>query len=95
MAASPDAVAAVALVLLASGVVSGSGAGVEDSGGGGQAGHRGWVDARADCVWHCKLNERGMPRRSFVPPESVRDLRALTRATTTRHHTPAIPLFSR
>jgi transposase len=34
---------------------------------------------RADCVWHCKLNERGMLRRSFVPPESVRDLRALTR----------------
>ena len=21
----------------------------------------------ADCVWHCKLNERGMLRRSFVP----------------------------
>ena len=34
----------------------------------------------ADCVWHCKLNERGMLRRSFVPPEAVRDLRALTRA---------------
>jgi transposase len=34
---------------------------------------------RLDCVWHCKLNERGMLRRSFVPPESVRDLRALTR----------------
>ena len=34
---------------------------------------------RADCVWHCKLNERGMLRRSFVPPEAVRDLRALTR----------------
>ena len=34
---------------------------------------------RADCVWHCKLNERGMLRRSFVPPEPVRDLRALTR----------------
>ena len=33
----------------------------------------------ADCVWHCKLNERGMLRRSFVPPEPVRDLRALTR----------------
>jgi len=33
----------------------------------------------ADCVWHCKLNERGMLRRSFVPPEAVRDLRALTR----------------
>ena len=34
---------------------------------------------KADCVWHCKLNERGMLRRSFVPPEPVRDLRALTR----------------
>ena len=34
---------------------------------------------RADCVWHCKLNERGMLRRSFVPPEEIRDLRALTR----------------
>ena len=34
---------------------------------------------RADCVWHCKLNERGMLRRSFVPPQPVRDLRALTR----------------
>ena len=34
---------------------------------------------RADCVWHCKLNERGMLRRSFVPAEPVRDLRALTR----------------
>ena len=33
----------------------------------------------ADCVWHCKLNERGMLRRSFVPPQAVRDLRALTR----------------
>ena len=33
----------------------------------------------ADCVWHCKLNERGMLRRSFVPPEAVRALRALTR----------------
>jgi len=37
---------------------------------------------RADCVWHCKLNERGMLRRSFVPPEPVRDLRALTRTRT-------------
>ena len=27
----------------------------------------------------CKLNERGMLMRSFVPPEPVRDLRALTR----------------
>jgi transposase len=34
---------------------------------------------KADCVWHCKLNERGMLRRSFVPPEAVRDLRMLTR----------------
>jgi transposase len=34
---------------------------------------------KADCVWLCKLNERGMLRRSFVPPEAVRDLRALTR----------------
>jgi transposase len=34
---------------------------------------------RLDCVWHCKLNERGMLRRSFVPPEAIRDLRALTR----------------
>jgi len=34
---------------------------------------------RLDCVWHCKLNERGMLRRSFVPPQEVRDLRALTR----------------
>jgi transposase len=34
---------------------------------------------KADCVWLAKLNERGMLRRSFVPPEPVRDLRALTR----------------
>jgi len=34
---------------------------------------------REDCVWLCKLNERGMLRRSFVPPEPIRDLRALTR----------------
>src|SRR5713101_8809618 len=34
---------------------------------------------RLDCVWHCKLNERGMLRRSFVPPQAIRDLRALTR----------------
>jgi len=33
----------------------------------------------ADCVWLCKLNERGMLRRSFVPPEGIRDLRSLTR----------------
>lgn len=37
---------------------------------------------RADCVWHCKLNERGMLRRSFVPPQATRDLRALTRTRT-------------
>jgi transposase len=30
-------------------------------------------------VWLCKLNERGMLRRSFVSPPEVRDLRALTR----------------
>src|SRR5579859_2744653 len=34
---------------------------------------------KADCVWLCKLNERGMLRRSFVPPQAVRDLRMLTR----------------
>ncbi len=34
---------------------------------------------REDCVWLCKLNERGMLRRSFVPPEEIRDLRSLTR----------------
>ena len=34
---------------------------------------------KADCVWLCKLNERGMLRRSLVPPQPVRDLRALTR----------------
>jgi len=34
---------------------------------------------REDCVWLCKLNERGMLRRSFVPPEGIRDLRSLTR----------------
>ena len=28
---------------------------------------------KADCVWLCKLNERGMLRRSFVPPQPVRD----------------------
>jgi len=26
---------------------------------------------RLDCVWHCKLNERGMLRRSFVPPQKI------------------------
>ena len=30
---------------------------------------------KLDCAWHCKLNERGMLRRSFVPPQEVRDLR--------------------
>ena len=34
---------------------------------------------REDSVWPCKLNERGMLRRSFVPPEGIRDLRSLTR----------------
>jgi transposase len=34
---------------------------------------------REDSVWLCKLNERGMLRRSFVPPEDIRDLRSLTR----------------
>jgi len=34
---------------------------------------------RLDCGWHGQLNERGMLRRSFVPPRPVRDLRALTR----------------
>jgi transposase len=30
-------------------------------------------------VWLCKLNKRGMLRRSFVPPQATRDLRSLTR----------------
>ena len=34
---------------------------------------------KLDSVWLCKLNERGMLRPSFVPPEEIRDLRALTR----------------
>jgi transposase len=34
---------------------------------------------REDSVWLCKLNERGMLRRSFVPPEDIGDLRSLTR----------------
>ncbi len=34
---------------------------------------------KLDCIWHCKLNERGMLRRSFVPPQEIRDLRMLTR----------------
>lgn len=34
---------------------------------------------RIDAVWLCKLNEWGMLRRSFVPPECIRDLRSLTR----------------
>ena len=34
---------------------------------------------REDCVWLCKLNERGMLRRSFVPPQGIRDLQLLTR----------------
>jgi transposase len=38
---------------------------------------------KLDSVWLCKLNERGMLRPSFVPPEEIRDLRALTRLRTT------------
>src|SRR5260370_21162549 len=34
---------------------------------------------RQDAVWLCKLSERAMLRRSFVPPRAVRDLRMLTR----------------
>ncbi len=30
-------------------------------------------------MWLCKLNEGGMLRRAFVPPQAVRDLRSLTR----------------
>src|SRR5258706_5348578 len=30
---------------------------------------------QADCVWLCKLNERGMLRPSFVPPQPGPDLR--------------------
>ena len=37
---------------------------------------------KLDCAWLCKLNEWGMLRRSFVPPEEIRDLRALTRLRT-------------
>lgn len=38
---------------------------------------------KLDCIWLCKLNERGMLRPSFVPPEEIRDLRALTRLRVT------------
>jgi len=38
---------------------------------------------KLDSVWLCKLNERGMLRPSFVPPEEIRDLRALTRLRVT------------
>jgi transposase len=34
---------------------------------------------KLDCIWLCKLNERGMLRPSFVPPGPIRDLRELTR----------------
>jgi transposase len=34
---------------------------------------------RLDAVWLCKLNERGMLRPSFIPPEEIRRLRDLTR----------------
>ena len=48
---------------------------------------------KLDCIWHCKLNERGMLRRSFVPPQEIRDLRMLTRTRPgwprTRHATRA------
>ena len=38
---------------------------------------------KLDSIWLCKLNERGMLRPSFVPPEEIRDLRALTRLRAT------------
>jgi transposase len=38
---------------------------------------------KLDAIWLCKLNERGMLRPSFVPPEEIRDLRALTRLRAT------------
>ena len=38
---------------------------------------------KLDSIWLCKLNERGMLRPSFVPPEEIRDLRALTRLRVT------------
>jgi transposase len=34
---------------------------------------------KLDAVWLCKLNERGMLRPSFIPPEEIRRLRDLTR----------------
>src|SRR5262249_36187758 len=34
---------------------------------------------KLDCGWLCKLTERGMLRRSFVPPQAGPGLRALTR----------------
>jgi transposase len=34
---------------------------------------------KLDAVWLCKLNERGMLRRSFVPPAQIRRLRDYTR----------------
>jgi transposase len=34
---------------------------------------------KLDAVWLCKLNERGMLRRSFVPPAQIRQLRDYTR----------------
>jgi transposase len=37
---------------------------------------------KLDAVWLAKLNERGMVRSSFVPPEPVRQLRDLTRTRT-------------
>lgn len=38
---------------------------------------------KLDTIWLCKLNERGMLRPSFVPPEEIQDLRALTRLRVT------------
>lgn len=34
---------------------------------------------KLDSVWLCKLNERGMLRPSFVPPQALRELRDYTR----------------
>jgi transposase len=38
---------------------------------------------KLDAVWLCKLNERGMLRPSFVPPEPIRQLRDYTRLRAT------------
>jgi transposase len=34
---------------------------------------------KLDAIWLCKLNERGMLRPSFVPPQEIRELRDYTR----------------